>query len=162
MDILHSDSSKESTYNCEVCEKSFARKDYLRVHMKTHNARGSTECTICHKTVLHLQKHVESIHEVKSKLKCDKCDFTTKRLSDLTKHSKRHINASNVFKCDICDSELWSKFGLALHMSREHNKHDKDFKPSKCDICGKVLKRSYNLRLHMKSMHPDQTIKNSQ
>ena len=40
----------EKVFNCEICGKSFSRKDYLKTHMITHTGEKPFECEVCGKS----------------------------------------------------------------------------------------------------------------
>jgi KRAB domain-containing zinc finger protein len=77
---------------CEICNKSFSRKDYLKVHIETvHEKKKRFECDICNKCFsysCHLNHHTKSVHQ---KIKPHACELCNKRftlLGNLTVHIK--------------------------------------------------------------------------
>ncbi|XP_045444424.1 transcription factor IIIA isoform X3 [Pipistrellus kuhlii] len=62
---------------CEVCQKTFKRKDYLKQHMKTHNPERDVcrcpreGCGRTYTTVFNLQSHILSFHEERRPFVCE-------------------------------------------------------------------------------------------
>lgn len=62
---------------CEVCQKTFKRKDYLKQHMKTHTEERSVcrcpreGCGRTYTTVFNLQSHILSFHEERRPFVCE-------------------------------------------------------------------------------------------
>ena len=77
--FFHSD-SKEKAFICEICKKTFARKNSLQRHHKyVHEERKKLSCGICGREFI--------------------CPF------ELAKHTKR-IHNETVFECDICNVKV--------------------------------------------------------
>ena len=54
-------SKGERRYQCQLCEKSFKRKDGLTLHIKLHTGEKRFQCEVCEKefsTNNHLAKHM--------------------------------------------------------------------------------------------------------
>jgi len=77
-------------YQCIICEFRSKRKDYLKEHMKVHNA---------------VKEH-----------SCEKCGFKTNRTRELRYHKCR----TKVFSCEICDKRSVSLEALRKHKKRFH------------------------------------------
>lgn len=62
---------------CEVCQKTFKRKDYLKQHMKTHAPERDVcrcpreGCGRTYTTVFNLQSHILSFHEERRPFVCE-------------------------------------------------------------------------------------------
>lgn len=62
---------------CEVCQKTFKRKDYLKQHMKTHAPERDVcrcpreGCGRTYTTVFNLQSHILSFHEERRPFMCE-------------------------------------------------------------------------------------------
>ncbi|GBN42055.1 hypothetical protein AVEN_244610-1, partial [Araneus ventricosus] len=82
---------------CPTCLKSFAWKNYLTKHMKTHTGENLFRCRICDKVFgrndnlnRHMRIHASEIEEKENYLKCDICDKTFGRKDNLKDHMKTH------------------------------------------------------------------------
>lgn len=72
---------------CDICEKTFRRKMYLKRHMLSHSGELPFQCERCFKTFLmshHLDQH-KRIHD-RIEYACDVCDKIVMKLSTLKKH----------------------------------------------------------------------------
>lgn len=83
---------------CEVCQKTFKRKDYLKQHMKTHAPERDVfrcprdDCGRTYTTLFNLQSHILSFHEESRPFVCEHagCGKTFAMKQSLTRHSVVH------------------------------------------------------------------------
>ncbi|KAB1267693.1 Transcription factor IIIA [Camelus dromedarius] len=88
----------EEEITCDVCQKTFKRRDYLKQHMKTHAPerdvyRCSREgCGRTYTTVFNLQSHILSFHEEQRPFVCGNasCGKTFAMKQSLTRHAVVH------------------------------------------------------------------------
>ena len=109
----------ESTY-CEKCSKRFARKQDLKLHIKTaHDELNEHNCDLCDKRFGYkssLNKHFRLVHEMVKSLKCNFCGECFREVHNLNKHTKRAHKNLKPFKCNICDKRFSENY--ALHIPR--------------------------------------------
>ena len=83
---------------CQVCEKSYKRKEHLLRHMQTsHSELRPFVCKVCAHTFSRkdrLLRH-EKIHSGVPDYKCNACDKCFVRRDSLTKHLLVHINVKD-------------------------------------------------------------------
>ena len=78
------DRIKEKNFTCDICDKSFTRKDSLHGHIQAvHNKEKRFQCSICnHEFYLkhNMESHVKRVHNKEKNFQCDICDkaFTQK------------------------------------------------------------------------------------
>ena len=88
---------------CDVCSKSYGRKDHLMRHMRTtHSELRPFVCRVCAQTFSRkdrLLRH-EKIHSGVPQFSCDLCDKCFIRRDSLKKHSRTHCKKAK----DITDS----------------------------------------------------------
>ena len=142
--------SGQKNHTCPMCDKTFARKDYVLEHIKLHtqgfvridddadrDGRGAFKCKVClrrYKTADQLRTHFAAHSQEVVKL-----------------HTKGPSRVAR-FKCDICSRQYWSADDLQRHQVT----HTSDASAGsvsvttffKCDICPKEFVTSYNLRRH--------------
>ncbi|XP_066110522.1 transcription factor IIIA [Saccopteryx bilineata] len=83
---------------CEVCQKTFKRKDYLKQHMKTHAPEREVcrcpreGCGRAYTTVFNLQSHILSFHEERRPFVCEHagCGKAFAMKQSLTRHAVVH------------------------------------------------------------------------
>ncbi|XP_026482832.1 zinc finger protein 431-like [Ctenocephalides felis] len=164
------------TYECDVCNRSFAESDHLKEHMAHHIPNNSKEnpfkCEICHKAfdrlsalkrhmLIHsgsLKRHM-AIHNGIRSHECNICKKTFKRSSILKCHMLIHSGV-RPHECNVCKKTFRDLSNLRNHMlihsgvrSHECNICNKTFTRSKrlyeCEVCNKKFTQSKNLKGHM-------------
>ncbi|XP_038314725.1 transcription factor IIIA isoform X3 [Canis lupus familiaris] len=75
--LKHVKETHKEDIKCEVCQKTFKRKDYLKQHMKTHAPERDVcrcpreGCSRTYTTVFNLQSHILSFHEERRPFTCE-------------------------------------------------------------------------------------------
>lgn len=109
----------ELIYSCEICQKTFKRKNRLVDHMYRHSISQPHACSICSKKF--------------------------KSIRSLNIHKKIH-NASNIFySCNLCDYQTTIKASLKSHQIRRHTQEYK----FNCQHCGKLFKLMTDYKYHL-------------
>ena len=71
--IAFAQNDTESSYQCELCKKTFSRKAYLKNHIQRHQSTKRHPCSLCTKTFSskgHLTAHVLQHHNKIKKHNC--------------------------------------------------------------------------------------------
>lgn len=113
--------TKEKIFKCEVCEKTFKRREHLYQHSKLHSGVRPFSCTNCTKTFSrkeHLMRHLTSHSGVKD-FSCDVCNKRFSRPDNLKKHKKTHQKSP--FRCEICTKNFIIKHYYIAHMQAHQN-----------------------------------------
>lgn len=109
---------------CKFCQKLFARKQNIRVHIRLHSDNPKP-------------------------FKCDVCGHAFGFTNALRKHIQvRHMNQKPeaTHKCELCDKSF-SKRSLKRHMDNVHV--DPNYRPFICSYCGKGFPTKTRLSIHV-------------
>ena len=137
-------------HTCDVCRKSFTRKDNLTDHinaihlgLKPHTC---DECNMNFSLKSNLARHVKTVH-LGLKHQCDQCKMNFAQKGSLINHINAiHLGLKN-HPCDKCNMNFALKGNLARHVKTVHLGE----KPHKCDECGKLFSHESDLRRHVDS-----------
>ena len=115
---------KGEKFTCDVCQRSFTRKDTLTVHLNPHTGERSYACTQCPKsfyTASNLKRHVK-MHERKSEREINKFKADRKqKLVDVTVPEDDPSITSRTYVCKVCD-KAFSKRDLLVKHRQIHGK----------------------------------------
>ncbi|KAL3863197.1 hypothetical protein ACJMK2_004963 [Sinanodonta woodiana] len=106
------------SFQCSVCEKSFAKVKYLNLHKKRH------------------------IPDDDRAFKCPKCSKGFSRSSELERHINIHSN-NRQFVCDICQQSFIQKGHLMTHKLTHTGE-----KPYQCKYCNQGFTTGSNRKIH--------------
>lgn len=138
---------------CDVCLKTFSRRDYLSHHYKRVHDPSSKQhkCDQCGQLFIeeYLIQHKQQI------VICNKCGDTFCSKALLRSHQSDYCNLVNKDTimnrlCKFGCNELVNANKWIHHMTIKHNDIYKTFR---CDICKKSFTTKSNIRLHILSTH---------
>ena len=136
----------ETLYHCKICNKSYSRKDSLLEHEKNHTGERPFECSVCNKTFKR-KCHLQQhgrYHTGEKPFQCVNCDKSFVTKGDLLRHTKIHTG-EKPFTCDICTKVFAVRSYLGLHKKTHTGE-----KPFQCNICEKFFSRKFNRDTHQK------------
>ena len=140
-------SEATETFQCEFCDKQFAREDTLLKHKVTHTTVEKIECENCGRKFTLRQNYVrhkkEALGEDGSPQHvCPICkkDFCT------WKSMSGHMNAChNNYSCPLCNQTFTLKKNLERHVGKRM--------AVTCKDCGKVFCNSKSYSEHIETLH---------
>ncbi|XP_068202334.1 zinc finger protein Xfin-like [Palaemon carinicauda] len=139
----------EKPFKCEVCTKSFAKKQYLTKHKYRHREVKPHPCDICGKRFA--QKFEVAVHKIKHTgerpYQCDICRKPFRSKVNLLNHKMRHTG-EYPFLCSVCRKGFSTQLQLERHVSLHTGSH-----PYKCALCHRGYTQRTNLIKHLSKHH---------
>lgn len=136
----HKQKHNKKTFQCEVCYRTYQRKDSLKLHQSYEHPELGTDrpfqCDICAKFFKkeeHLNCHKDYVHNGNTKqllvwdddrpYQCNLCTATFKRKDHLKTHKNNvHIMASKLHRCETCGKAFANSKRLEDHIKAIHEK----------------------------------------
>ncbi|XP_041369093.1 zinc finger protein 652-B-like isoform X1 [Gigantopelta aegis] len=130
---------------CPQCDKTFARKDSLKRHLRSHMGAMS-HCEACNRqfwTAAELRSHIAVKHQGERFI-CNICSRQYQTKYGLKLHIDEH-NKQYRFICPFCSKGFNYRSQFEGHMHGHQG-----LKPFKCTKCSKSYSQSSHLSLHKK------------
>lgn len=122
--------TQEKKFACHVdgCSKVFIHKANLNVHIRSHNENGF-DCDICRKTLANsnaLRVHLNKVHKAEKKYPCISCSmkFASPQLLNIHKN----IHEPRGFPCTLCNQRYNFAADLTRHQEKMHQDRPGDAK----------------------------------
>ena len=165
------DSDSNESHICELCGKSFARKQYLRNHVEGYckrvNKIGNPKqyvCTVgsCDKsfgTDWNLREHIKRVHDGVKEHQCHLCNKAFSQKHHLRIHIHTVHEGNKDYKCSNCNKKFAERSNLRRHLKKctiggfaVPKKIDEDsylnFRDLRCEECNKSFKNKATLKAH--------------
>ena len=134
---------------CPICQKAFAKRQYLYSHRPVHTKEKSYTCGQCNKKFFrysNLKEH-ERIHLAAS-YPCPYCNKKFKQSNNRKSHMTTHTKAGS-YDCLYCQEKFMRFAQLSEHLQKSHagqiNKasvqslKERKKKGTTCEVCQKVF-----------------------
>lgn len=144
---------KTTEYKCEICDRIFAKKEYLKNHWVIHTNEKPFKCPKCDVAFTKtssVARHIKTHHSNERKHVCKICKKAYALPYSLLSHMKTHRDKV-AQKCPECDKS----FTLKGHLARHLKLHKKARKPKeyKCGKCEQSFIAKDELKIHVKENH---------
>jgi len=154
VELWNGDNKKENVFMCELCGRSFGKKERLTLHERTHTGERPYACDTCGRRfalIGNLRRHMP-MHTTQKPFMCELCGRTFIRKVYLDDHLAVHRTA-HPYACGECDKRFNSAGQLRLHRRWVHERLPDEAGRLKhpCDVCGKSFSSRSNLKTHSRT-----------
>lgn len=153
---FHKRSHFSTRHTCEICDKSFIKKQNLNEHLEKHWKKDKNillpqifTCPICncelptfrmlkhHMLGSHqLERHDPLIMKQKPLYECNECQEKFKHQMSLKAHKEKVHEGKGMpprtFQCDVCKAEYKAKQMLINHIKSKHS-NEKQYECAQCN-----------------------------
>ncbi|KAK9874273.1 hypothetical protein WA026_002625 [Henosepilachna vigintioctopunctata] len=108
--------NNDKLHMCDICPKTFKRREHLYQHLKLHTGFRPYICEHCNKSFMrkeHLLRHMTS-HSGQKNYTCSICEKSFSRNDNLLKHKKTHGKQTS-FTCEVCQKQFVMKHYYLAH-----------------------------------------------
>ena len=139
----------QKKYNCDVCKKSYPRKNALVRHIETVHDGKRFECKNCNRSFTNprsLKAHQLAVHEGKV-FECDICNQIYVLPKSLREH-RSVVHNGKKYECETCNQIFTRSANLKRHQSVIH-----EGKKHECEVCNKFFTQHGSLKAHHSLIH---------
>ncbi|XP_050486669.1 zinc finger protein 525-like isoform X4 [Bombus huntii] len=142
--MQHLKTHEAKQWECDVCNKMFTTKYFLKKHKRLHSGEMPYKCNICNKTFTFQQSYHKHrlYHKDDKPYTCTTCGRSFKELSTLHNHERIHTG-EKPFACETCGKCFRQRVSYLVHR-RIHT----GVMPYKCTTCGKSFRYKVSQRTH--------------
>lgn len=115
---MHNHSPSARSYQCQLCNQTFARAPDLKVHVCPNGNEKPFSCPSCGQTFaknIHLKRHLAT-HSGLKPYPCWVCGKRFSRSDHLKRHTQSIHAGARPHVCQICGKEFVRKYELNKHM----------------------------------------------
>ena len=110
-------------HKCDICEKTFANRQYLKQHMDMHTGAPRKQCKYCEKDFTdqsNLHRHLRKWHPTSKLIENANGFIMLEKSPD--RNPVQHLKPKNpkAFNCETCDFTSKRKYNLDVHIQNKH------------------------------------------
>ncbi|KAK2576140.1 hypothetical protein KPH14_007469 [Odynerus spinipes] len=141
---------EEHYLECDYCPETFASKEILEDHLKTHDFKIMHYCEDCMEEFP--TNKAKRNHNVVcfKKLLCKYCNVILDSKGKKRQHEQKHCDNMFGQLCDICGEKFKHQGTLDQHVKTQHMSWEKIYQ---CPKCPKKFAFKQKLSFHLKSVH---------
>ena len=139
-------------HKCDLCDKIFNKKHYLKNHITNVHGQKNYSCEQCgarFATKYSLKDHILIVHEGVKEYECQHCNKKFGHRGNLWIHVKSVHEKQRNDICDNCGKAFCGPQALRGHIKAVHE-GIKDFK---CEICQRAFQAPKDLNNHILTVH---------
>ena len=144
---------KDDGKTCPICKKVFKDRGKRNRHVRTVHEKSSqvkcTKCDILYSSNDALMNHIRLVHQKSEQSECAQCGQVCSNAGNLRKHIASVHDKTTYVLCHICNNEFTTQCNLNQHILKVHEGKEK----CNCQICGKEFKSFLGLEYHMRNFH---------
>jgi hypothetical protein len=144
---------KDDGKTCPICKKVFRDRGKRNRHVRSVHEKSSTvKCTKCNTNFSSndaLMNHIRLVHQKTEQSKCAQCGKVCSNAGNLRKHIASVHDKTTYVLCHICKNEFTTQCSLTQHILRVHEGKEK----CNCQICDKEFNSFLGLEYHMRKVH---------
>ncbi len=140
--VLEPEMTADKRFRCNLCVKTFTRKESLQYHFFSHTGEKPFKCSLCaasFRAKPTLRNHLRTVHNYNQERPTMKIPV------------EKQQQESNAATCALCSKRFKTKFRLNIHMHSQHG----DL-PFECSVCLKKFPIISRLEVHMR-LHTSET-----
>lgn len=126
----HSKKDDPGSHKCLICSKTYARKNNLVLHVKSHADDRPYKCLECDKSfltnnmlVIHTRENHLPDSDPRRYFPCKICNVKLKSYNQMANHKRTHrIDPNRRFICHYCQQKFKKKYTLIQHMVKHSGK----------------------------------------
>lgn len=141
---------EEHYLECDYCPETFASREVLEDHLKTHDFKIMHYCEDCMEEFP--TNKAKRNHNVVcfKKLLCKYCNVMLDSKGKKRQHEQKHCDNMFGQLCDICGEKFKHQGTLDQHVKTQHMSWEKIYQ---CPKCPKKFAFKQKLSFHLKSVH---------
>ena len=149
-ELKHFNGTTTKDHKCDTCDKIFSSRYDLKIHQRRHTGERPYLCNVCGKSFTRRETLIEHsyIHKPDEEKphRCENCGKGFYKIYDLQRHFVGIHSGARPFQCHLCGKSFpWAR-SLSDHL-QSHQGADR-IRPFKCDECDMTFRRKYDLERH--------------